>query len=69
MKADRDHIISLALLDNEKVVFEKQFSLPHPSLPDNQLMFPPFVIESIPEKMEPGVTFMSIRRRPPGRGH
>lgn len=41
-----------------------------PELPSGMGNFPPItVLVSEPEKMEPGITFLSVRRRVPGRSH
>jgi len=71
LRADKLHQITLELKDpasGEATAYK--FEHQTPPLPDNQLNFPPIIVDvAEPSKMEPGVTFMSIRRRYPERGH
>jgi hypothetical protein len=70
MKADRDYEIELRLRDTEGSLDGHVFKHRTPSLPASQLEFPPLEVSTAePERMEPGVTFLSVRRRYPLRGH
>jgi len=70
MRADREHTIAVTITNSSGKTYEETFSHTTPPLPDNQLHFPPLRVEvSEPERMEPGVTFLSVRRRALGRGH
>ena len=70
MRPDREHGITLELNAPGGATETHQFTYRTPPLPENPLEIPPFDIKvSRPELMEPGVTFLSVRRRAPGRPH
>ncbi|MCY4282172.1 MAG: aryl-sulfate sulfotransferase [Gammaproteobacteria bacterium] len=69
MRAAREHKITLTLRAADGKVHTETFTHTTPGYPD-QLSFPNIVVSvSEPERMEPGVTFLSTRRRALGRGH
>lgn len=70
MRPDRTHRISLAIVDPRGDSYRTQFTYRTPPLPGNPREFPPIrVVRSDPGRMEPGVTFLSVRRRALGRAH
>ena len=70
MRPDREHGITLELNAPDGATEAHRFTYRTPPLPENPLEIPPFDIKvSRPELMEPGVTFLSVRRRAPGRPH
>ena len=70
MRANRDHTIKVTLKDSSGAVRSETYSHRTPPLPENPLEFPPIrVVESKPAEMEPGITFLSVRRRAPRRAH
>ena len=70
MRPDREHRITLELNAPNGATETHQFTYRTPPLPENPLEIPPFDVKvSRPELMEPGVTFLSVRRRAPGRPH
>ena len=70
MRPDREHRITLELNAPDGATETHQFTYRTPPLPENPLEIPPFDVKvSRPELMEPGVTFLSVRRRAPGRPH
>ena len=70
MRPDREHRITLELNAPDGATETHQFTYRTPPLPENPLEVPPFDVKvSRPELMEPGVTFLSVRRRAPGRPH
>ena len=70
MRPGREHSITLGLTAAGGEPSTHLFTYRTPPLPDNPLEIPPVDVKvSRPERMEPGVTFLSIRRRAPGRPH
>ncbi len=70
MRPGRDHEITLVVSSDENDDFVRTFSHTTPQLPDNPLAIPPVdIIVSQPDLMEPGVVFLSVRRRALGRPH
>ena len=68
MRADRDHSIQLELIASDGSSYFQEFNHRTPPLPLNPQEIPPFDIQiSEPSKMEPGVLFLSVRRRALGR--
>ena len=60
--------LKLAAADGRESIYEFQHRTPQ--LPDNPLAFPPLDVKlAQPERMEPGITFLSVRRRAPLRPH
>ena len=60
--------LKLAAADGRESIYEFQHRTPQ--LPDNPLAFPPLDVKlAQPERMEPGITFLSVRRRAPVRPH
>ena len=69
MRAQREHEITLTLDSVDGKTHRQTFSHTTPGYPD-KLSFPNIVVSvSEPDRMEPGVTFLSARRRALGRGH
>lgn len=69
MRADREHEITLTLRSAGGEVHTETFRHTTPGYPD-KLSFPDIKVSvSEPDRMEPGVTFLSARRRALGRGH
>ena len=69
MRAEREHEITLTLRSDNETVYTETFTHMTPGYPD-QLNFPQIKVSvSEPARMEPGVTFLSARRRALGRGH
>ena len=69
MRAEREHDITLTLRSASDKVHVETFRHMTPGYPD-QLRFPQIKVSvSEPDRMEPGVTFLSARRRALGRGH
>ena len=70
MKPDKDHTIKVDYSDSQGRKQSSVLTHKTPKLPESLLEFPPInVVKSEPELMEPGLTFLSIRRRALGRGH
>ena len=70
MRPDREHDITLELTAPDGATETHRFTHRTPPLPANPLEIPPIDVKvSRPELMEPGVTFLSVRRRAPGRPH
>ncbi len=69
MRAEREHQITLTLRSDNETVYTETFRHMTPGYPD-KLNFPQIKVSvSEPARMEPGVTFLSARRRALGRGH
>ena len=69
MRAEREHEITLTLRSADGKVHAETFRHTTPGYPD-QLKFPQITVSiSEPDRMEPGITFLSARRRALGRGH
>jgi len=71
LKPDRQHRISVVIenADGESLAAEPQ-TYRTPELPSGIGNFPPITVQvSNPEAMEPGITFLSVRRRVPLRSH
>lgn len=65
---ETDYEISVALFEGESVIADRTFQHRTPAPPTNPLAFPPIDIRVIDsQRMEPGVTFLSVRRRALGR--
>lgn len=70
MRPDREHSITLTLTAADGRQSTHSFQHRTPPLPDNPLAFPPLQVKvAQPERMEPGLTFLSVRRRALGRPH
>ncbi|MYE85939.1 MAG: hypothetical protein F4X31_06820, partial [Gammaproteobacteria bacterium] len=72
LKPDREYrlVVRLKDADGNVVTAANAISYRTPSLPTGKGDFPPLETHvSVPSRMEPGVTFLSIRRRVPGRPH
>lgn len=70
MKPEKTHQILVQITLADGSVIEESLSHSTPGLPESLLEFPPInVIKSEPSRMEPGITFLSVRRRALGRGH
>ena len=70
MRPDREHRITLTITDAKGASYDEVFKHTTPPLPANPREFPPIhVVASEPSRMEPGVTFLSVRRRALGRPH
>ena len=68
MRPAREHAIQLDVFRGDQLLAERSFSHKTPSLPDNPLAFPPFQVKVLEaDRLEPGVTFLSVRRRALGR--
>ena len=70
MRPGRIHEIELKLdaADGRRASYKFQHRTP--PLPGNPLAFPPLDVQlAQPERMEPGITFLSVRRRALGRPH
>ena len=66
MRAGTEHKITLTVGDSDPV----DFRYTTPPLPANSTDFPPIkVVTSNPSEMEPGYTFLSVRRTVPLRAH
>ena len=69
MRAEREHEITLTLRSAGGTAYTETFTYTTPGYPD-ALKFPQITVSvSEPDRMEPGVTFLSVRRRALGRGH
>ena len=69
MRPSREHVITITLKADGETVHTQQFAHVTPDLP-GPLKFPQLDVKvARPDRMEPGVTFLSIRRRALGRGH
>ena len=70
MRPDREHQIELTVTDESGDTVSRSFVHTTPGVPDNQLKFPSYDISiQDTERMEPGVLFLSVRRRALGRSH
>ena len=70
MRPHREHRITLELTAPDGATATHHFTHRTPPLPENPLEIPPFDVKvSRPARMEPGVTFLSVRRRALGRPH
>ncbi|MDD9997105.1 MAG: hypothetical protein OXQ89_05110, partial [Rhodospirillaceae bacterium] len=70
MRPGREHTITLTVTGADGEQHTETWTHTTPDLPANPLEFPDLDIQvSIPERMEPGVTFLSVRRRALGRAH
>ena len=70
MRADRKHTIEVSLRSEDGRYHEQTFSFVTPRLPQNPLEQPAIDVKvSRPDRMEPGYTFLSVRRRALGRAH
>ena len=70
MRPDRDHDIVLNIARGGGSHSSRTFTHTTPPLPANPREFPPIDVQvSEPDRMEPGVTFLSVRRRAMGRPH
>ena len=70
MRPGREHTITLTVTGADGKQHTETWTHITPDLPANPLEFPDLDIQvSIPERMEPGVTFLSVRRRALGRAH
>ena len=70
MRPDREHSITLTLTAADGRQSSHSFQHRTPPLPGNPLAFPPLQVKvAQPERMEPGLTFLSVRRRALGRPH
>ena len=70
MRPDREHRVTLELTAPDGATETHRFTHRAPPLPENPLAIPPIDVKvSRPERMEPGVTFLSVRRRALGRPH
>lgn len=68
MRAGREHAIRLALTAEDGSSYEQVFSHETSPLPLNPLEIPPLDVKiSDTERMEPGILFLSVRRRALGR--
>jgi len=69
MRPDRDHTIRLQLTGADTAI-ERTFEYRTPALSVDPRITPPFdIMVSEQERMEPGVLFLSVRRRALGRPH
>lgn len=69
MRPGRKHTITALFEDHERVSEQWKFHHQTPSLPLSQLEMPTVDLQvSMPVRMEPGVTFLTVRRRPLGQG-
>ena len=69
MRPSREHVITITLKADGETEHTQQFAHVTPDLP-GPLKFPQLDVKvARPDRMEPGVTFLSIRRRALGRGH
>ena len=63
-----DYQLKVTVMNEDEVMVDQTFEYLTASLPENPLAFPPISINHIePERLEPGFTFLSIRRRALGR--
>jgi len=65
MRAAREHTFEIAVFDSEgaKQVWPKTLRFTTPPLPQDRYQWPDFaVVASNPERMEPGITILSLRR-------
>ena len=70
MRPNREHDVTLTLTDASGDTVTHTFYHKTPAIPDNQLNFPSFDISVVDaDRMEPGVLFLSVRRRALGRAH
>ena len=68
MRADREHTIRMSVTSRDGRSYVQQFMHRTPPLPENPLTIPPLDIQiAETERMEPGVLFLSVRRRALGR--
>ena len=70
MRPGREHKITLAVSTGDGTRYDQSFIYTTPELPANPRSIPPIDIKvSKPGRMEPGVIFLSTRRRALGRAH
>ena len=70
MRPDRDHNITLTLSTSGQTKETLTFKHRTPPVSSNPLEWPEIDVQvAEPDRMEPGVLFLSVRRRTPGRGH
>lgn len=70
MRPDREHNIAIDVTDNSGNSREFRFTFETPPLPASKREFPTYQVKvADPARMEPGVTFLSVRRRALGRPH
>ena len=70
MRPDREHSIKLETKTADGKQSVQTFTHTTPPLPANPREFPPINVRiSEPDRMEPGITFLSVRRRAMGRPH
>lgn len=70
MRPDREHTITLTLSANGKTRDTLTFKHRTPGISLNPLEWPEIDVQVAEiDRMEPGVLFLSVRRRTPGRGH
>lgn len=70
MRPGRNHIINLTTTTDDGNQQMQTFNHTTPDLPNNPRAMPPVNIKvSEPDRMEPGVIFLSVRRRALGRAH
>ncbi|MEO1081715.1 MAG: aryl-sulfate sulfotransferase [Pseudomonadota bacterium] len=68
LRPSSDYEIDIEIRDGGVTLEERSFSHRTPAPPANPLAFPPIDIQVIEsERMEPGITFLSVRRRALGR--
>ena len=69
MRPGKNHKIALTLHSNGQEILKSEFKHTTPSLPTDQTEFPTIEIKTAKaELMEPGITFLSLRRRILGQG-
>ena len=72
LKPDRDYELAIAIEDSQgnRLQAPRKLRYRSPALPAGKGDFAPIELRvSQPERMEPGITFLSVRRRVPGRPH
>ena len=72
LKADQEYQVAMTVTDDHgnQLPAPSTLSYKTPALPPGLGDFPPIQVKvSQPELMEPGITFLSVRRRVPGRPH
>jgi len=68
MRPSQDYRIGITLREGSRVLQTREFQYRTPDAPANPLAFPPLDVRTIDaQRMEPGVTFVSVRRRALGR--
>ena len=70
MRVAREHNVTLTVIGADGEPYVQVWTHTTPPLPANPLEFPELDVQvSMPDRMEPGVTFLSLRRRALGRPH